>query len=219
MRNFVSTLSKSEPSLLEELWDYFAENYLYTNRSYENLGLSESSVISLSNILLGIFIGIVLASVAMVYDKRVTGGLVRKLLLMGGVGKDNALTLEALGYSKNTSIFRALRKSVALRKVVKCAEEVDFNNELERRRAEYEKRRESDPTVPEFKAVEYEMSKSDKFYIPFEQKSVAEKKFSAKNSSWWIIPIMVVLSAVGFVALLFILPNVLELTNAVVGSF
>ncbi len=219
MKLFVLTVPGEEQSLLEELWYYFAENYLKTDRSYENLGLSETSIISISNILLGIFIGIVLASFAMVYEKRVTGAFIRKLLTSGAVGRENAVTLDALGYAKRSSIFGSLRRSSVMRKLVKCAEETDFYDELDKKRTEYEKAREEDQSLPEFKSAPYKMTKNDRFYIPCDKKSVAEKKFGAKDGSWWIIPIMIIISIIGFIALLYLIPNILELANAAVGAF
>ena len=77
MNNFIFSLSNGAKSLIEELWDYFVENYFENEVFYENLGFSTSS---LPFILLGIFGGVVAAAVLVLYDNRAVGGYVRKMI-------------------------------------------------------------------------------------------------------------------------------------------
>ena len=61
MNNLLFALSSSGKPLIEELWDYFVENYLESERVYYNLGLSTEI---LPMILLGLFAGAIIATFA-----------------------------------------------------------------------------------------------------------------------------------------------------------
>ena len=128
MKNFffmpLLTASGEEKSLLEELWDFFVENYFESGATYPNLGMGGSGpMLSLSSIVFGIFFGIIIASVLIVYDKRVTGGFVRQMIYVGAIGKENAMTINELEVGARSSVARSLRKSSYLKKIVKCVEE------------------------------------------------------------------------------------------------
>ena len=54
MKNLLFSLSMTEKSLIEELWDYFVENYLENRVVYSNLGMEGSTMASVPLILAGI---------------------------------------------------------------------------------------------------------------------------------------------------------------------
>ena len=142
MNNLLFSLAANGKSTVEEMWDYFVENYLSGSGDYPNLGLTENSIISLPVILAGLVIGAFLAVIVAGYDNKITGGFVREMLYKGAVGKENALTLIDMELGARSPISRALRKSTALRRIVRCVEEEDYYAELKRQREEHEKKRE-----------------------------------------------------------------------------
>ena len=109
------TVPGEEKSLLEELWDYFIATYFESGAIYPNLGMGDGGTgIPLISLVFGLFFGIIVASVLVVYDKRVTGGLVRQILYSGAVGKENAKTLDELDIGKGSQAAKSLRRSAYL---------------------------------------------------------------------------------------------------------
>ena len=216
MNNFIFSLSKSAKPLMEELWDYFVENYFENGVYYENLGISTSS---LPFILLGIFGGVVAAALLVMYDNRAVGEYIRKMIYEGAIGKDKAVTLYHLGTNLRSAFARALRKTAGVRRVVKCVEEEEFLAEIEVRRAEYEKKREDDPSLPSFEAVEYKFNGEEHYYIPEEKRISAEIKFANRGMKLWGYLLVIIGSAVGFFALMMLLPYILKLLDQMIGSF
>lgn len=216
MNNLLFALSSSGKPLIEELWDYFVENYLESERVYYNLGLSTEI---LPMILLGLFAGAIIATFAVIYDNRVIGGFVRKMVAMGVVGKEKAATLRDLGTNERSSFARALRTSVGLRRVVHCIEEEEYYLELEKTREEYEKRRAEDQTLPKFKSIDYKFVGTEHFYIPEDKRISAEVKFANRGIKMWLVPVVVVVSVVGFFGLMLLIPYILQLLDEMIGSF
>ena len=219
MNNLLFSLSASGKSLVEELWDYFAENYLSDSVAYENLGLAGNSIVTPAAILAGIAIGAILAVAFAMHDNRVIGGFVRVMLERGAVGRENSLTLYDLGAGERSAFAKALRKSVSLRRMVRCAEEEDFYAELKAAREEHEKKREEDPTLEAFKEKDYVFSGEEHFYIPEDNKTSAEVKYVKRTLKPWAILGIIGASIVIFFALIFLLPYILELFDQLLGSF
>ena len=85
----LTNLSKdasAEPSLIEELWKYLSEKYFTLDMGqYENLGFSGSNggLINLSWAIVALCLGMVIAAVMAVYEKRGLGEFVRKIHCVG----------------------------------------------------------------------------------------------------------------------------------------
>ena len=219
MTHSLFSLAASGKSLVEELWDYFAEAYLSGTVDYPNLGLVGNSILSLPTILVGIAVGAILAVAFGMYDNCVIGSFMRLMLEKGAVGRENSLTLYDLGAGERSAFARALRKSASLRRMVHCAEEEDFYAELKAARQSHEKRREEDPSLPEFKETEYVFGGEEKFYIPEDKRIAAELKYIKRKLKPWAIPLIIVSSVFIFFALIFMLPYILELLDQLFGSF
>lgn len=202
------------------IWEYIYKEFFFIDlESYENLGFGGNSMISVAGILFGFAIGMIIAAISATFNKRVLGDLVRQMVYQGAVGKENAKTLEELGFSGDRVIAQSLRRGVTLRKVVKCSEETDYNEELEARRAEYEARRKEDPKLPPFKHVEYEVNtRADHFYIREEDKYTAQIRFEKKGSTWFGVILVCLVSFIGVLLLLRVLPNILGFLDAAIGS-
>ena len=216
MNKLLFSLSASPKSLVEELWDYFVENYLESERVYDNLGISTEI---LPMLLVGIFIGAIIATFVVIYDNRVVGEFVRKMAATGVVGKEKAQTLRELGTNERSSFARALRTSVGLRRVVRCVEEENYYAELEKTREEYEKKREEDSSLPKFKSVDYKFDGTEHFYIPEDKRIAAEVKFANRGMKIWAIPVIIVVAVIGFFGFMLLVPYMLQLLDQMVGSF
>ena len=91
--------------------------------------------------------------------------------------------------------------------------------ELEKTREEYEKRREEEPTLPKFKSVDYKFDGTEHFYIPEDKRIAAEVKFANRGMKMWSIPVIIVVSVVGFFGLMLLVPYILQLLDQLIGSF
>lgn len=209
-----------ETTIWQDIWDHIYGVYLAVDGNYENLGFGSNTIMSVRLVVLGLFIGMIIACVAMAYNKQVLGGFVRKLLSSEIKSIEDAKKLDELGYQKNPFIRSAVRKSVSLRRVVKCVEEDEFYARQNADREVYEKKRAENPELPKFKDQEYLVDpSSDHFYIPEQICDIAEKKFYARGSSWGVTVITIIGLCVGFFVLLLVLPNILSVLDEFVGSF
>ncbi len=208
-----------EMPLIEELWRYFYNTYINPSEYYENLGADSGTMLSVRLMILGLFIGVSIAVFAAVFNKRVLGDAVRRILSRDATSPDKALTLEELGYSSNFVVGLAVRKSVSLRRVVKCREEMAYDQKLEEKRSAYEERRKNGEKLPKFREFPYKINiATDGFFIPEEQRYMAERKFDKKGTTWLGAVIAVIVMAVVFVALMVALPHIFELLDDVAGS-
>ena len=214
-------LSADEPTIWQTLWDYIVNTFFSDNTAtYDNLGFGAGTAISLRGIVFGFAIGMVIAAFAVTADKRILGKFVRHLLRQNVVGRENAKTLYDLGFLTSHTVRRSVRRSVNVRRVVKCVEEEDFEAEQARKREEHEKKREADPSLPAFASATYRIDvESDHFYIPEESKYTAEAKFDKRGTTWLACFIMIIVLLVLCSVLLVAIPYLLSLMNELAGAF
>ncbi len=207
-------------SLWEELWNYFYKNYLTDDNVYDNLKLGGGSLISVRLIIVGIFIGVCLAAFASVFNKRILGAFVRKLLGEECLSPESGKTLPELGYADKLFIRNGVRRGVNLRRVVRCREEEEYLARMAEQEATYEERRRSNPALPKkFRPESFRVNPDEHhFYIPEDMKYVADMKFEQKGTTWGGAVLCVILMAAALVAVLLVLPKILELVNDLVGA-
>ena len=73
--------------------------------------------IDLNIVLISIFVGIVIASIAIVYRRYVLGNIVKSIVEKKAFSEENAITLEEMGY-KNIFVKFALREGSTFKKTV-----------------------------------------------------------------------------------------------------
>lgn len=213
------TATAEEQPLIKELWQYFYDTYLNPSEYYEYLNLYSNDVVRIRIIIFGICMGLMLAAFGAVFNKRVLGDIVRKILKAEAFSPDSALTLEELGLVKKPIARFAVRKSTSLRRVVKCREEQEFEAESQKKREEYANAREKGQKKPKYKEVPYKMNVyADAYYIPEEMKYTADVKFEKKGTTWLGAIIFAFIMLFVFVALMVALPSIFELLNDFVGS-
>ncbi len=210
----------SEPSFFEQLWQEFLDAYVTNDAYYEYLGLEGSDLTQIKILLLGLFLGLAVAAFCIVYDKRVLGNMVRTILGLGCLSPEKAQTLGELGYARNSIVRYSVRKSVALRRVVRCVEEEKFMEEQKKLREEHEQKRKADKSIGHFQEVSYAFDlEHDHFYIPEELKYTADIKFEKKGNTWLGAIVFTVIVLVLYVALLIYLPEILDVLNAFAANF
>ncbi len=211
--------AEAEMPLWKELLAYFYDTYYNNNVYYPNLDMDTSTMITVKNLILGIFIGLCIAAFGMVYNKRILGKFVRTLLREECLSKESAKTLSQLGVMQNYAIRNAVRKSVNLRRVVRCREEEEFLAEQEKSRLEFEKSS-SETKKASFREEKFEIdTANDHFYIPEDMKYMADVKFESRGTTWLGAILFVIIMAIVFVALIIFLPDIFQMLDNFVGGF
>lgn len=221
MRLFsLAASTDAQMPLIVELWYHLYDNYIVNEAYYEYLGWETQDLINFKIILFALFVGLALAAFGIVYDKRVLGEAVHKLLREECLSPETAKTLTELGYGRSSTLRHSVRKSVSLRRVVKCREEEEFLRLQEEQRLLHEQKRAADKSLGRFKEIPYEFDlETDRFYIPEEMKYAADIKFEKKGSTWLGAILFAVILAVMYVVALVFLPDMLEIVNDFIGSF
>ncbi len=218
MNLYYAIAAETDTTFWEDVWNYLYDVYLRVDGNYQNLGLEKMPLFSIRLTVLGIFVGIIIACVAMAYHKQFLGGIVRRLIERGCLSPENAMTAAELGYVKNPFIKYALERSTSLRSVVKCVEEENFYRRQAADMQVYEEKRKSEPKLPRYKSREYIIdTATDRFYIPEDKRIRAEIRFEKKGSGWLSTVISIAIMLVAFFALLLVLPQVLGFLDNLFG--
>ena len=177
---------------------------------YENL--TENALFSVPLIVIGVFLGIAIALFVTVFNKRILGEMVRKLLSEESLSSESAKTLDELGLANHFLLRHAVKGNVSLRRVVYCREEEEFLQKQE-------EERQNAPSPKKFRAKPFRVDpKAHHFYIPEDQKDTAAAKFDKKGTSYVALGISLLLLLVLMIALLFALPKLMEWLDQLVGS-
>ncbi len=218
---FGSALSSEEPSLWQEIWDYIYHNYFAPEAVvFENLNMGADAMAMVRNIVFGLLVGVIIASLFIVIDKRILGEFVRKLLAEDCTSAEKAKRLSELDFATKYAIRNGVRRGNTLRSVVRCREEEEYNAKISEQRKKYEERRAEDKSLPPFKEVPYSVNPDeDHFYIPEEKKYSAEMRFEKKGTTWLGFAMVIVIAVIVFVILIFAIPEILKLVDSFAGSF
>ena len=218
-RLFSYLSSQTEPSLFEELWEFYKEKYFTPQfGDYEHIEIAESSIITLPMVVLALVIGMCLAAVAAIFNKRYLGDFARTVISAEALSPETAQTLEQLGYLKNTTIRSSLKSGTTLQRVVKCVEEEQYYAEMQKKREEFEQSN-TDKKV-KFKEIPYKIDVSTAhFYIPEDLKYTAELKFEKKGTDWLSFILVVVGSIALALLIIWVVPELLQMTDNFLGMF
>ena len=130
--------SSGEPSLLKELIEYFEDKYFSVDPGrYEHINLGSGTLVSMQGIVLGLFVGIIIAAAVACYDKNRLGAFVRALVKEQCLWPEKAQTLYDLGFMKNSGVKASLRSPNQLGKIVHCVEKEAYEKQVEEARAAY----------------------------------------------------------------------------------
>jgi len=214
----LSNDASAQPSLIEELWAYVTEKYLTLDISqYHNLGidLGEGGVINLSWAIIALFLGMILAAILSVYEKKGLGEFVRKLIYEDCYTPESAKTLYELGYHKNAAVRSALR-SGSLSKVVVCTQKKEYDDAIAQKKQEYEESATKDS--PAFRSAPYKIDfQKDTFYIPKDDSYAADIRYDKRGSGWISVLIIAGIAILLAVFVIFILPDMLQMLDNFIG--
>ena len=208
--------STREPSLLQELWEYFEGKYFSVDTGrYEHINLGSGSLITLQRIVLGLFAGIIIAAGFACYDKNRLGAFVRKIVQEQCLWPDKAQTLYELGFMKNGGVKASLRSPNQLGKVVHCVEKEAYEKQVEEARAAYVAEHGNDKGffMPDYR-INFD---TDHFYIPDEEHYRAEIRYEEKGSGWRAFILVVIVSIIGAALVCFMLPDMLQMVDNLIG--
>ena len=204
-----------EPSLIAELWNYFVDKYFTMEFGYyQNINLS-NPLFSATSVIVALFIGIIIASGVAIFNKRVLGDFVRAVVRNDATSPQKAMTLEELGFLKNSAVRSALKRRGALRSTVRCVEDdradLAVGIPIRARMAEL---------YPDVIPVPVKGAKSDRtalntahFFIPEAEKYTAEIRYEKKGTNWLVFFVVVVVCIFALSAVFFILPEMLQMLD------
>ena len=218
-------------ALSGSFWGKFTDFFSPEFGAYDNFEFNETSFVAVKYIIIGIFFGIVIASLSALYNRRVLGKFIRALIKSDATSPEKAKTLAELGFDKNPFVKYSLSRGYTLKKSTSCVEYDEFLKKINSDMQESPNAEEITPS--DQKSEGGEDGKTPKksvrkalynrefipdlptahFYIPEEKKYEMDVKFEAKGTNWLTFAITVAVSfALVILAVLF-LPDVLRLVD------
>ena len=215
-----TVILSSQKSLIAELWEYFVETYFSPEVPYlENFSFGSGTLLSIRWIVVGIAIGMIVASAASVYNKKYIGGFVRHLIREECLDAKSAKTLEELGYHKKPGIRIVIKTDGTLSRWIRCAEEDEYLEKIEQKKLEFDELHKDDEKIPSFSAPEFIRNcKTMHFYIPEEKKYAADVRFDAKGANWGSFILVSVVSVILAAFICYILPDAIKLVDNFITS-
>ena len=203
-----------EKSLIEELWDYFSEYFTVEMPYLENFKIESNALFSFNLIIIGITIGIVIASISTLYNKRYIGDFVRKIINEGCFDASSAKTLYELGYLRDIGIRNVIKSGGTLSRWVRCVEEDEHLAAVEIKRAEFEEIHKNDQHPPKFTEPIFKRDcNTMHFYIPEEKKYAAEVKFEKAGNSPMAVLLVAVVAVILCIFICYMLPDTIKLVD------
>lgn len=147
-------------------------------------------------LVLGLYFGIIVASLIMFYNKNVLGSFVRRLDAAGCTSRENAKTVGELGCGKNIFYRISLRTGYSLRNVVVS---VNGTNDTDG-----------------VKKVPYTQNR---YYIPEEKKETVLRRFNAKGSGWLSVLLIAAIGLVLVILLFLIAPFIVGMIESTINGF
>ena len=215
MHNMLYFCLAKKQTLLEELWEYFVDKYFTIDMPYlENFSIKTGGLVSIRGLIVGIAIGIVIASACTIYNKRYIGSFVRRVISCQCFDAKSAKTLYDLGYLKNAGIRSVIKSGGSLSRWVRCAEEDEFLADIEKKRAEFDETHKDDQTKSKFIEPEFKRDLNTMhFYIPEEKKYTAEIRFDDKGANIGVFIVVVIAAILLCAFICYFLPDLLKMID------
>lgn len=202
MNPMITTAAANLKGLWEELLDWFYDFFHPTLEGYVNFDFGSGSMVNIRVIIFGIFIGVFVASLYMVYVKNIVGAFVRKLLAEECLSEDRARSLAELGFARNPFVKLALRGSLLASTVVHV-----------------EGRAEKIGEGGEVIAEDAETAVATRYYIKEEKKYAAEMRFHARGSGWPTLLFVLLISVICIFVIFGFLPQILRFVDNTISIF
>lgn len=177
---------------------------------YENFELF-NPFISVKLIVWALFAGFVAAALLAVYNKRLIGGLVKKMLFENCTSPEKAMTVTELGYGTDWFVKNALRTDAALLRFVR---RIDLKKEDDEKAEKEDARPEK--TRGGHDVIDFSTAR---FYIPEELKYKADVRYASRGTDFVSFGICIVIFIAAAFAAIFIIPDLIQLIDNFIGSF
>ena len=239
MRSIALASSSEEPTLFEELLDYIVTKYLtpnYAAYEYTNIEINSDPLVTPAMIFFGAFLAIRAGSAIVIFNRRVLGRLVRRLIRNDALTPEKAKTLEELGLSDSRAI-KLFLNLMTLSKAVRCVEEDEYyglkyipytpedysgteSEESEAERIEAKKNDAYAVSINTPRKLRYKRDpKKDHFYIPERKKYHASVRFDVKGTN----PLSLIILGVVYIVLglifIRIFPSLLKAIDTAMSAF
>lgn len=226
-------------ALSGSFWGKFTEFFSPELGTYDNLTFNESSFVSLKYIIMGIFFGIILASLSALYNRRVLGKFIRALIKADATSPEKAKTLAELGFERNGFVRTSLRNGCTLKNSTSCVEYDEFLKKMAQKAQKDGAETAQDSSDSTSDAEKNgDARKTDRralrdrdfipdlatahFYILEDKKYAMEIKFEDKGTNWLTFAFAVVASVVLAGAVVMFMPDILRFIdnfiNVISGS-
>ena len=211
---FLST--SGEPTLFEEIWEYLEGKYFSVDMGrYEHISIGSGSLVTLQKVVLGICVGIIIASAMACYDKNRLGAFIRAIVREQALWPDKAKTLDDLGFARNRAVRTSLRSPNKLGKVVRCVEKDAYDAQVAAAREAYVAEH---GNADGFFMPQYQMDlENDHFYIPDEEHYRAEVRFDNQGSGWRAFILVCIVAVIAAALICFLLPDMIQLVDNMIG--
>lgn len=186
-------------SVFSEMWTFLKDKYFsvdFVGYNYEHIRLGGNSFFSISAIIVALFLGVIVACAASLYQRRTLGDLVRALDREGAHAPETAKTLGELGLLKNTAIKGALRRGNVYGRMVV--------------RVEPEEAEGKSAAAPDFS--------TDRFYLPEDKAFGALTHFDKKGTNPLVFAGVVILCIVLMSVCCRAVPELLQFADNFIGS-
>lgn len=178
----------------------------------------DEGVTTIIRLLIAMAIGIILASVWTIYEKRYLGSLVRELIKESCSSSESAKTLYELGFDDKLGIRWALRRGNYSRWVV-CVEQEEYEREVGEKKAEFDAANAEKKRPPKFKASKFRQDLDVmRYYVPEEKQFMAGIKYSSKGANWLGLVIVLILLAILLGIAMLALPEILKIAGLFVSE-
>ena len=200
----------------ESLWTSLYRTYIEDGGVFNG----NSAGLSVPIVILGLFLGLILAAIFSVISKRMNGVFVQKLIGEGALSPEDGKTLPELDFADKLFIRYAVKRGVSLRRVMRCREEEEYERDCAEKMEAYVEKRKTDKKLPKKLKIPKFKIKPDEhhFYIPEELKVTAETKFDIKGISVGRTVISVIALVAAFLLVFMFLPTMISLVSGLFGK-
>lgn len=243
MNPTVTVAANDFKTWMEELGAWFYDFFHPELEGYVNFDFGGGNLINIQVIVFGIFIGVFIASLYMVYVKTIVGAFVRKLLAEQCLSEEKAKTLEELGFSRNLFVRHALRGSLLASTVSRVepsdgeraaetdakapttpSEEKGSKAEEDETPADTEEKGTAVTSAPEEATAETAERSSNspettRYYIKEAKKYAAEMRFNARGSGVPTLLFVLLISVICIFVIFAFLPQILRFVDNTISIF
>lgn len=172
--------------VISDIGDFLKETFFSLDMpQYDNFSVQSNALFSVKWIIIGVTVGIIIAAISTVYNKRYIGDFIRLLIDRECFDESSAKTLGELECDNRPGIKSAIRSGGTLSRLVRCAEEDAYYRDIREKETEQNEEMANEAHPPKIDAPPFKRDcKIMHFYIPEELRESAEKKYNGDGADW-----------------------------------